>query len=164
MGLAAGDRGDFKTAVQHFGYASVLSPGSTAVEDKLHLAIQFATQALDAPAQLPAIASLAPDSPELLNELAWIFATNPNPALRNKDEAVLLSERACSLTNRARPKFLATLAAAYAESGRFPDGITAAQQALSLAKLEGDTSTSRGAEKLLDALQHQQPYREEPGP
>jgi tetratricopeptide (TPR) repeat protein len=162
VGLAAAERGDFKTAAQHFGYALLLAPNQTGIRDKLHLAIRFASQALDAPAQLQAISSIAPDSPDLLNELAWIFATNPNSALRNGSEAVRLSERANVLTHRARPKFLVTLAAAYSESGRFSDGVSAAQQAVSLAKMEGDNSTSTVAEKLLDALHHQQPYREEP--
>jgi hypothetical protein len=100
----------------------------------------------------------------LLDELARIFATDPNSVARNGPEAVWLSERACFLTNRMRPKFLATLAAAYAESGRFPDAVSAAQQALSLARLAGDPSTSAVAEKMLDAFRSGQPYREEPAP
>jgi tetratricopeptide (TPR) repeat protein len=164
VGLAAGERGDFKTAAQHFSYALLLVPGQTEIREKLRLAIRFAIQALDAPAQLQAMTSIAPDSPELLNELAWIFAANPSPALRNGGEAVRLSERANVLTNRSRPKFLVTLAAAYSETGRLSDGIAAAEQAISLAKMEGDNSTSRIAEKLLDALRHQQPYREEEAP
>jgi hypothetical protein len=134
------------------------------IEKKLHLALVFAAKGGNAAEQLSAIASSAPDSPILLDELARILATDPNSAVRNGPEAVRLSERACFLTNRTRPEFLATLAAAYAESGRFSDGVNTAEQALSLARLAGDESTSNVAEKMLNAFRSAQPYREEPAP
>ncbi len=164
FGLAAGEAGDLSTAAPQFAYALLLQPSRTEIEEKLHLALVFAAKSGNAPNQLSAIASAAPDSPILLDELAWLLATNPNSAARNGDEALQLSERACLLTTRTRPKFLATLAAAYAETGRFSDGVATAQQAISLARTSGDTSASELAEKLLDALQDQQPYREEPTP
>ena len=164
FGLAAGEARDFSTAAPQFAYALLLQPSRTEIEEKLHLALVFAAKSGNAPNQLSAIASTAPDSPILLDELAWLLATNPNSAARNGDEALQLSERACLLTKRTRSKFLATLAAAYAETGRFSDGIATAQQAVSLARMSGDTSASELAEKLLDALQQQRPYREEPAP
>ena len=45
---------------------------------------------------------LAPDTPECLNALAWIYATSPQAQLRNGAEAVRLAERACQLTKRQR--------------------------------------------------------------
>lgn len=164
VGLVAGELGDLTTAAQQFAYASLLAPKISQPADKLHLTIRFATQSSDASSQLKAIASAAPDSPALLNELAWIFATDPNPNLRNGTEAIRLSERACALTKRGQPKYVLTLAAAYAEAGRFSDAAKTGQEALSLARSADETSTSALAEKLLSSLQSQQPYREEPMP
>jgi Flp pilus assembly protein TadD len=164
LGLAAGEVGDFSTAAPQLAYALLLQPSQLEIEKKLHLALVFAAKSGNASEQLSAIASSAPDLPILLDELARILATDPNSVVRNGAEAVRLSERACLLTNRTRPKFLATLAAAYAESGRFSDGVNTAQQAISLARLAGDTSTSTVAEKMLDAFRNGQPYREELAP
>jgi cytochrome c-type biogenesis protein CcmH/NrfG len=103
---------------------------------------------------------LAPDSPPALNELAWVLATSPDATLRNGPEAVPLAEHACAVTNRRNPKWLATLAAAYAEAGRFPEAISAAQEALSLARTTGDEATVERTGNLLGCFQSGRPFRE----
>jgi Flp pilus assembly protein TadD len=163
-GLAAGEIGDFPTAVPQFAYALLLQPSRSDAEQKLHLALLFAAKSANASDQFTAIASSAPDSAVLENELAWIFATAPESTVRNGSEAIRLAERACVLTNRGRPKFLATLAAAYGEAGRFSDAVAAAQESRSLARSTGDTSTSYLADRLLGSLQNQQPFREDLSP
>ncbi|HEV3243404.1 MAG TPA: glycosyltransferase family 39 protein [Chthoniobacterales bacterium] len=164
VGLAAGELGNFQIAVPQFAYALLLQSSRAEVESKLHLAVFFAAKSATAPEQLAAIASTAPESPILLNELAWILATHPDAAVRNGAEAVRQSERACTLTKRKRPHFVATLAAAYAEAGKFSEAIATAQEAATLARSIGETKTARRAENLLTALQANQPYREEPRP
>ena len=164
LGLAAGEIGNFAMAAPQFAYALLLQPGRSEIENKLHLAVVFAAKSANARQQLAAIRSNAPESPALFNDLAWIFATDPDSTLRNGEEAVRLSERACALTNRERPKFLLTLAAAYAEAGRFSDATSTGQNALSLAQSTGDTTAMMIAEKILSSVQSQQPYRQEPAP
>ncbi len=66
---------------------------------------------------------LNPDDPSAYNNLAWIRATHPDPELRNGAEAVRLAERACALWKDRDPNLLDTLAAAYAEAGRFPEAV-----------------------------------------
>jgi tetratricopeptide (TPR) repeat protein len=80
-----------------------------------------------------------PNSPELLNGLAWLQATCPNFAIRNGPNAVALAERACELTHYQVAGLIETLAAAYAESGRFPEAIQWAQKATFLASATGQT-------------------------
>src|SRR5207253_2278097 len=161
IGLAAGAIGDFTTAADQLAYALLLWPDRSEIAGKLHLAVRFAAQGLNAPSQLEAIASSAPDSAALLNELAWLFATHPNAALRDGRRAVQLSERACALTERKQPMLLATAAAAYAEVGNFPEAIATARDAFSLARSNGDAKTAGLAENLLTSFQSNQPYREE---
>jgi len=164
IGLAAGGIGDFTTAAHQLAYALLLWPNRPEIAGKLHLAVRFAAQSLKASSQLEAIASSAPDSAPLLNELAWLFATHPDAALRDGRRAVQLSERACALTERKQPVPLATAAAAYAEVGKFPEAIATARGALSLARSNGDAKAAGLAENLLRSFQSNQPYREEPRP
>ena len=75
-----------------------------------------------------------PQSPLLANALAWCLATCPIDASRNGAEAVRLAEQACRATQNKNPEFLDTLAAAYAEAGRFDDAMKTIRQAISLAE------------------------------
>jgi len=52
-------------------------------------------------------------------------------------EAVRLAERACELTHYDEPLFIGTLAAAYAEAGRFSEAVTTAEKAEQLATSAG---------------------------
>jgi len=72
-----------------------------------------------------------------LNNLAWVLATCPDAGLRNGPEAVRLAGHACELTHYGRPLFIGTLAAAYAEAGRFPEAVTTAEKAEQLATSAG---------------------------
>ena len=162
LALAAGQTGDFATAADQFGYALLLQPKNTAAADRVRLAMRFAAKSPNASQQLATIAASAPDSPVLLNEIAWLRATAPASDLRNGAEAVRLAERACSITGDKQPMLIATLAAAYAEAGKFSEAIAAAREALSLARSSGDAKTAELAGNLLTAFQSNQPYREEP--
>src|ERR1019366_4434369 len=87
---------------------------------------------------------------EALNNLAWMLASHPDPTIRNGKEAVELAERACRLTDNGQPFFLGTLAAAYAEAGRFNDAITTAEKARDLAKQLGWNGVAERNDYLLD--------------
>jgi spermidine synthase len=71
------------------------------------------------------------------NDLAWILATSPDPALRDPEQAVRLLE-AVRREEETLPELLDTLAAAYAAAGRFEDAVRAADQALAHAKRESE--------------------------
>ena len=77
-------------------------------------------------------AGLTPDEAGLLNNLAWQLATHPDSTVRDGREAVVLAERACELTGRQDPNMLDTLAAAYAEAGRFPEAVETARATCAL--------------------------------
>ena len=87
---------------------------------------------------------LEPDSPSCLDALARLYATCPIAAFRNGAEAVRLAERACELTKRKNPGMLDTLAAAYAEAGRFADAVKTAKEAQARAEALYDSKTAVG--------------------
>ncbi|HUA35524.1 MAG TPA: tetratricopeptide repeat protein [Candidatus Binataceae bacterium] len=68
--------------------------------------------------------------PEALNALAWIMSTAPLGSVRNGEQAVLLATRACDLTSWKNPKYLLTLASAYAEAGDFHSAVDRARQGI----------------------------------
>jgi tetratricopeptide (TPR) repeat protein len=71
-----------------------------------------------------------PQNAEVLNGLAWILCTNAKAEIRDGRRAVLLAERAVEVTKRKSGSYLDTLAAAYAEVGRFDDAVRVQQEAL----------------------------------
>ena len=64
-----------------------------------------------------------------LNNLAWALATHPDAKIRNGTRAVKLAEDACRQTQYQQTVMVGTLAAAYAEAGRFDDALATAQKA-----------------------------------
>ncbi len=75
---------------------------------------------------------LKPGHPEVLNNLAWLYATSEDPALRNPERALALAQKAAGL-NRS-PHILDTLAEAYFVNGRMDEAVVAATAALNIAE------------------------------
>ena len=101
-----------------------------------------------------------PDWPESLNNLAWILAANADATLRNGAEAVALAERACKLTGYKEGIFVGTLAAAYAEAGRFRDAISSAEKAHNLALAAGQKEIAQKNQELLELYRTGRAYHE----
>jgi hypothetical protein len=78
-----------------------------------------------------------PASGELLNELAWLLATSPDPAVRDGREAERLAERAVQASGGRDPRVLDTQAAAQAAAGRTGVAVATARRALELAERAG---------------------------
>jgi tetratricopeptide (TPR) repeat protein len=75
-----------------------------------------------------------------LNNIARILSTCSDAEFRDGPRAIQLAEQANKLSDGKNPFFVRTLAAAYAETGRFNDAINAAQRALDLAIAQGDSA------------------------
>jgi protein O-mannosyl-transferase len=96
----------------------------------------------------------------LINNMAWCFATDPDPNLRNGKYAVRLATRACEMTRFQNTIFVGTLALAYAEDSRFDDAISTTQLACSLASKTSQTDLLIKAQALLALFRSHQPYHE----
>ncbi|MFZ0828552.1 MAG: tetratricopeptide repeat protein [Verrucomicrobiia bacterium] len=94
------------------------------------------------------------------DQLAWLLATYPDPQIRNGQTAVGLAERACRMTNNEQPFYLGTLAAAYAEAGRFNDAILTAEKARDVARKAGMEKIAVRNEQLLELYRAGRPYHE----
>jgi Flp pilus assembly protein TadD len=83
---------------------------------------------------------IKPAQADVQNNLAWLLATSSDASLRNGPKAIALAEQARQETNGGNPMILRSLAAAYAEAGRFGDARQSAQEAMDLARIAGQTN------------------------
>jgi tetratricopeptide (TPR) repeat protein len=162
VAVAMARTGDLSAAARQLGYVMMLQPSAEEALAQLHQIVLSLVKAPDGLQQIRDIAANAPDSPRMLDELAWLLATYPDSNTRDGAEAVRLAERACALTDRRVPALLATLAAAYAETGDFSRGVAAGEEALSEARSLGDTDGMKLSESILMALRADLPYRHKP--
>jgi Flp pilus assembly protein TadD len=93
--------------------------------------------------------ALAPDDPHSRNNLAWILATSSDAKFRDGAKAIEFAQQAVAISGGREPQFVRTLAAAYAESGRFPESIAAAQQAAMIANMQGKPRLATNLQKDL---------------
>jgi hypothetical protein len=98
--------------------------------------------------------------PEDSNNQAWRLATNPDAKQRDGPLAVKLAEDACQRTRYNNTIMVGTLAAAYAEAGRFDEAIAAAQKACALATNSGDQKLLENNQQLLNLYLKHQPYHQ----
>jgi tetratricopeptide (TPR) repeat protein len=101
-----------------------------------------------------------PNDVALLNELAWTLATNPNASIRNGAEAVELAQRATQLSDGREPAALGTLAAAYAEAGRFSEAVQTARKAAELATRRNNSSLAESINAKISLYEAKTPFRE----
>jgi Flp pilus assembly protein TadD len=160
VGMALLEQNRPAEAAKHLRQGLKLAPAEARFPYHLGIAMSMLHDSKEAIAFYREALPLAPDFPETMEKLAWILCTDPDPALRNGKEAAQLAERASELTRREQPSMLATLAAAYAESGRFHDAITTMRQARDLAQALGQKDLVSRSEEWLRLFQAGNPIRE----
>jgi tetratricopeptide (TPR) repeat protein len=101
-----------------------------------------------------------PENPATHNYLAWLLATSPEDGIRDGPRALEYATRACEQTEWQNAAFLDTLAAAYAECGRFDEAVRWEGKALELVSEAGKADYR----SRLELYQAGRPYREEPPP
>lgn len=99
----------------------------------------------------------AQNSVQALNDYAWLLATSPFDSVRNGQQAVTLALQAVS--QRRIPAYLDTLAAAYAETGKFQQAVETQREALALVP-ENQEELVAELETHLQAFESGEPWRE----
>jgi tetratricopeptide (TPR) repeat protein len=95
---------------------------------------------------------------DALTNVAWIRATHADAARRDGAEAVRLAERARAASAEPVAVLEATLAAAYAEAGRFPEAVGAGERAVALARREGDDAAAETYARQLAGYRAGRPF------
>ena len=101
-----------------------------------------------------------PDNVEALNNLAWLLATTGDDTIRDGITAVSLAEKSCKLSEYKQARMTGTLAAAYAEAGRYTEAVTMGQTTIDLAQSAGDQRTVEISSQLLNLYRSNRPYHE----
>jgi Flp pilus assembly protein TadD len=160
LGYALLQKGSVSEAVNQFQTALQLDPGFAAARNNLDLALRQKATVDETLAQYQQALQLNPDSVEVLNNLAWVLATCPDAEVRDGAQAVRYAGHACELTHYGVTVLVGTLAAAYAEAGRYDDAVATAEKACALAQASGDRDLLERNQKLLAMYRARQPYHE----
>ena len=136
------------------------------VENNIGLALAQKGRPSEAIAHWQNALAIQPDSVDPLNNLAWVLATFPESWIRNKKQALVLAERANQLSGDNSPMILRTLAAAYAENGRFTEARVTAERGLQLANAQENPALASILERDLARYRINAPVRTatKPGP
>jgi protein O-mannosyl-transferase len=160
LGNALVRAGKPEEALEHLSTAIRLRPAYAAAHAEMAQVFLAQQRIREAVAHYEEGIRFRPNAYKLLNNLAWIRATDPDPAIRNGAEAVQLAERACQLTKFEVPTLIGTLAAAYAENGQFEDAIAAGEKARTLALAQGDQELAQTNASLLQFYRNRRPYHQ----
>ncbi len=150
-------------AIAHYQKVLELRPENADAHANLGSVFLAKGRVRDAIAQYRDALRIAPENVPAQSNLAWLLATAADPSLRNGSEAVLLAERAESESSRSenRAIVLRTLAAAYAETGRFVDAKKTAEQALQAAEIQGNPTLSSALRDEISLYDLGLPYHKE---
>jgi tetratricopeptide (TPR) repeat protein len=155
-------QGKLNEAVQEYQRTLKLVPNSAQAHFRYGQALQGQHKFGAAMTEYQKALDLAPQHLSAHLGLAWLLATCPDSSLRDGKRAVEVAQQAVQLSGGKSPEILDTLAAAYAEAGRFPEAVETAKRALNL-------NATRNNQPLADALQMRlklyeanAPYHEKP--
>jgi tetratricopeptide (TPR) repeat protein len=160
LGINLAAKGRSAEAIMNYRRAIQVNPSRPETYLHLGMALDQLGRTREAIAQYREALRLNPNLAGALNNLAWALAASPDDGLRDGAEAVRLAERACELTHYGEPFLIGTLAAAYAEAGRFPEAVTTAEKAEQLATSAGLTGVAAKNRQLLELYRAGKPYHE----
>jgi tetratricopeptide (TPR) repeat protein len=159
LGIALLQIGRLNEAVSHYNKALAINPNYVEAHNNLGTALLQLGRVSEALAHFQKAMEINPLNVEAQNNMALVLATFPETRVRNGTKAVELAERADHLSGNANASISATLAAAYAEAGQFPNAITTARRALQLATDQGNTALADAIRAQIRLYQSGFPYR-----
>jgi tetratricopeptide (TPR) repeat protein len=124
----------------------------------LGMALELRGRVEEAITQYQRALQLTPADLSARNNLAWLLATAAEASLRNGGNAVELAWQANQETGGKNPVILHTLAAAYAETGKFPEAVETTQYALRLAGAQSNTVLTGALQSELRLYQAGSPF------
>lgn len=101
-----------------------------------------------------------PNNGNANNNLAWVYATCPDPAIRDGSKAVEFAERAVRLSGSKNALVFRTAAAAYAEAGRFGEAVQFAERGRELALKQGNVRLADELQRSRELYDNGMPLRD----
>jgi tetratricopeptide (TPR) repeat protein len=97
---------------------------------------------------------------DVLNSVAWTLATSSDDSMRDGKNAIITAKKACSLDDWKDWRCIDTLAAAYAEAGKFDQAVKYQEQVVQ--HIAPEDTNAGGAKERLALYQQHKPYRRAP--
>lgn len=160
LGNALLSRGDLDGAAEAYRRALAIRPEHADAHYNLGLVLRSQGRSLQAAEHWREAMRARPEWPEPLASLAWMLATDPDPAVRRPPEAVEIAQRAVELTDRQDASMLTVLSAAHAAAGRFDLAIRVAEEARAIAEVTAEPELAALIAALTEQYRQGQPYRE----
>ncbi len=157
LGFALARRSRLDEALDHLQTALKLNPRYAPAHNNLALVLEAQGKLPEAISHWRAAAGIDPASAAACRNLAWALSTSPQDSIRNGREAVLFAERAVRLSGPGDPALLHTLAAAYAEAGRFQEAVETERRAIALGESHPRIAELRAS---LSLFENHTPLRE----
>jgi tetratricopeptide (TPR) repeat protein len=152
---------DYKEAIKDFTKSIELNSGKEMIRYRRGMAWHAVGEYAKAEADYVDEMALQPEYSNLLNARAWQMATCPDARFRDGPKAISLATKACERFEWKDPDYIATLAAACAEDGRFDQAVEKQKLAISLLN-DSHEARRKTFEERLALFEKKQPYREPP--
>jgi tetratricopeptide (TPR) repeat protein len=130
LGLILGLEGKHAEAVSCYRHALSENPENALNHANLAFSVEVAGQHDEAAVEYGIASRIDPNWPERVRQQAWVLATSPEIGVRNGTLSLHLARLAARGIDKPDCHFLDTLAAAYAEVGRYEDALITVGQAL----------------------------------
>jgi protein O-mannosyl-transferase len=153
-------KGQVADAMVHYRKLLELQPENVEARNILGTALIQQGRIREAIEQWRDALSIQPENGNAASNLAWVFATCPEDSFRDGAQAVELAKRALRLSAGKIPLVYRTLAAAYAENGRFAEAIETAQRGADLANTQENLALATELQNNIALYQNGKPFRD----
>jgi len=155
-------QGRLEEAVREYQRTLELVPNSAQAHFRYGQALQAQHDYVGAKIEYQQALALEPKHRGANLSLAWLLATCSDGSLRDGNRAVEMAREAKALSGGESPQVLDTLAAAYAEAGRYGEAVATAKRALELSATRNNQPLTEAIESRLKHYEANIPYHEKP--
>jgi tetratricopeptide (TPR) repeat protein len=160
LGLSLAEQGRLAEAEEQFVRALAVKPDFALAQFNLGRVLARQGRPAEAATHFARAIQLRPDKGEFNDGYAWFLATGVDPHQRDGARAVVLAEKACKLTHGRDARMVGTLAAAYAEAGRFTEAVDTSKRAIRVAHASEEETLIPDIEQRLKVFESGRPFHE----
>ena len=160
LALSLAEEGRLPDAEKQLAQALAVKPAFALAQFNLGKVLARQGKPIEAATHFARAIELRPDDTTFNDGYAWFLATGVDPHQRDGARAVVLAEKACKLTHGRDAQIVGTLAAAYAEAGRFSEAVDTSQRAIRVAHASEQESLIPDIEQRLKVFESGRPFHQ----